>query len=104
MSLLPRVLVVSLVAISMTACSGFLPNAQRGKVVSPQYLAQYRNGGSLSTIWYLGSDHTYHYFSHYVKVSTTYRVRRSELSIPDEFPRGSKEPVFVSDAPYWRTL
>ena len=58
----------------------------------------------MSTLWYRGSDQTYHYFAHYVKVSTFYRIRRQELHIPDEFPYKSKDPVFVGDAPCWRDL
>jgi hypothetical protein len=58
----------------------------------------------MSTLWYRGSDKKYHYFAHYVKVSTLYKVRREELHVPDEFPYRSRDPVFVGDKPYWRNL
>jgi hypothetical protein len=83
----------------LVGCSGGLPAlAPGGYVVQPSYLGQFTSGGSLSTLWYRGSDSRYHYFSHLVKVTTNYRVRRSELKIEadDEFPFGSKTPVFAS--------
>ncbi len=87
-----------LVCLFLSGCSGFLPSTSfRGRVVTPSYLAQFRGGGSLSTLWYLGSDKKYHYFAHYVKVSTSYRVRREELRIPDEFRYKSKESVYVGN-------
>ncbi len=58
----------------------------------------------MSTLWYLGSDKKYHYFAHYVKVSTRYRVRREELHFPNEFPYKSQKSVFVGTSPVWRDL
>ena len=98
-------IIVAFVAILVSGCSGFRPSlGSGGRVVSASYVAQFQGGGSMSTLWYHGSDDQYHYFSHYVMFSTKYRVRRSELKIPDEFPNRSKEPVSVGDAPYWRGL
>jgi hypothetical protein len=79
-------------------CSGGLPAlAPGGYVVQSSYLGQFTSGGSLSTLWYRGSDSRYHYFSHLVKVDTKYRVRRSELTLDpaDEFQFGSRTPIEV---------
>ena len=87
------------VVVSFAGCSGGLPAlAPGGYVVQPAYLGLFTSGGSLSTLWYRGSDSRYHYFSHLVKVSTNYRVKRSELMLEpdDEFSLGSKDPVFAS--------
>jgi hypothetical protein len=93
-------LLVGLIAVaSFGGCSGGLPAlAPGGYVVQPTYLGQFTSGGSMSTLWHRGSDSRYHYFSHFVKVSTNYRVKRFELMLePDkEFPFGSKDPVFAS--------
>jgi len=99
------VLLIVAIAILVSGCSGFRPSlGSGGKVVPASYVAQFDGGGSMSTLWYYGSDDQYHYFSHYVMCSTKYRVRRSELKIPDEFPYKSRDPVSVGDAPYWRGL
>jgi len=63
----------------------------KGRVVTPEYLARYEGGGSLSTLWYRGSDTTFHHFSHLHKISTPYRVKRSEMPWPNEFALGSQE-------------
>ncbi|WP_200271878.1 hypothetical protein [Luteolibacter pohnpeiensis] len=93
-------LLVGLIAvIPLGGCSGGLPAlSPGGYVVQPAHLGQFTSGGSLSTLWYRGSDAHYHYFSHLVKVSTNYRVKRSELTLDsdNEFPLGSKDPVFAS--------
>ena len=93
-------LIVGVVAaVTLGGCSGLLPAmAPAGYVVQPTYLGNFTSGGSMSTLWYRGSDHRYHYFSHLFKVSTNYRVKRPELMIQpsDEFSFGSKEPVFAS--------
>jgi hypothetical protein len=91
-------------ALLLCGCSGFTPSITNGRVVSPSYLAQYCGGGSMSTLWYRGSDQKYHYFAHYVKVSTLYRVPRSELQLPDEFPYKSKDWVFIGASPIWKDL
>ena len=91
-----HLLLLSLMAYLVSGCSGFVSGpSSRGRIVSPQYLDQFRHGGSLSTLWYKGSDEKYHYFAHYVKVSTYYRVRREDLQVTDEFPYNSKKSVFV---------
>lgn len=94
-----------LICLLASACSGLIPGfSSEGKIVSPSYLAQYRGGGSMSTLWYRGSDAEYHYFAHYMKVSSLYRVPREELQVPGEFPYKSRKSVSVGDAPYWRNL
>lgn len=92
---------VAVLLLLFSGCSGFLPNVGAGPVVSSSEVAQFHGGGSLSTLWYLGSDKKYHYFEHYVKVGTRYRVRRDELQVPDEFPYKTKDAVFIGDAPFW---
>jgi len=69
--------------------------------VSAQDLQQFRHGGSMSTLWYRGSDKKYHHFAHFVKFSTLYRVPRQELDISDEFPLKSEDAVSVGDSPSW---
>ena len=77
---------------------GFPSLSPKGYIVKPSHLSQYTSGGSLSTLWYRGSDSNFHYFSHLVKVSTNYRVRRSDLllSNEDEFEIGSKKDKLVA--------
>ena len=53
----------------------------------------------MSTLWYHGSDTKFHYFSHLCKASTRYRIRRSEVPWPDEFPHNGRPPVLAS--PYF---
>lgn len=87
-------------ATSLGGCSGGLPAfTPGGYVVQPTYLAQFTSGGSLSTLWYRGSDARYHYFSHFVKVSTGYRVKRSDLTLSadDEFQIGTQKSVLVAN-------
>ena len=87
------------VALSLGGCSGGFPAlAPSGYVVQPGDLRQFISGGSLSTLWYRGSDTRYHYFSHMVKVSTNYRVKRSDLKLSDddEFQIGTKESALVA--------
>jgi hypothetical protein len=97
-------LLAVLVALSTSGCSGFMPGASPGRVVSAQHVAQFRGSGSISTLWYLGSDERHHYFAHYVKVSTFYRVKRAELQIPGEFPYKSQDSVFIGNSPIWKSL
>ena len=85
---LPSSLLFRLAALGLcclAACSG-----SQGRVVSPEYLAGYEGGGSLSTLWYQGSDEHYHHFRHLNKQSTPYRIRRSDMPWPGEFPLGSE--------------
>ena len=72
--------------------------SQGGYVVEPSHLRQFTSGGSLSTLWYRGSDRHYHYFSHLVKVSTNYRVKRSDLTLneADEFQLGTRDSALVA--------
>lgn len=79
-------------------CSGGLPSlAPGGYVVRPEVVITHTGNDSLSTVWYHGCDSRFHHFSHLVKVSTKYRVRRAELSLDpgDEFVVGSQKPVFA---------
>ncbi len=57
-----------------TSCAS--PN---GRVVTAERLSRFEGGGSLSTLWYYGSDGEYHYFRHLWKSSTPYRVKRGEF-------------------------
>ncbi|MGB0370271.1 MAG: hypothetical protein ACPGN3_02910 [Opitutales bacterium] len=67
-----------------------------GYLVSFEELDSYDgDGGSLSTVWYLGSDEKYHYFNHLAKISTKYKVYKEELMVPVEFPVGSQRSVYV---------
>lgn len=51
----------------------------------------------MSTVWYLGSDESFHYFTHFIKASTNYRIRRSDMSLveEDEFELGAMEEVLA---------
>jgi len=77
---------------------GFPSLSPKGYIVKPSHLSQYTSGGSLSTLWYRGSDSNYHYFSHLVKVSTNYRVKRENLTLSneDEFKIGSQKGKLVA--------
>lgn len=77
---------------------GFPSLSPKGYIVKPSHLSQYTSGGSLSTLWYRGSDSNYHYFSHLVKVSTNYRVKRENLTLSneDEFKIGSQKDKLVA--------
>ena len=89
-------LMLSGALVCLAGCSGLLPSLPgAGPVVTPAYLARYAGGGSLSTLWYEGSDTKYHYFNHYVKVRTRYRIKRSDFIWKTEFPRSSREPALV---------
>ena len=81
------VYIAPLVLVLASGCSGLLPNPFEGggKIVSVEYLSKYEGGGSLSTLWYRGSDNKYHYFTHYVKASTKYKVYGEDLKWDNEF-------------------
>ena len=66
----------TILAIAIAAASCASPN---GRVVTAERLSRYEGGGSLSTLWYYGSDGQYHYFRHLWKSSTPYRVRQDEF-------------------------
>ncbi len=88
------VFLLQIAAATMARCSGFFLN--RGyHIVTPKYLSQFEGGGSLSTLWYCGSDEGYHYFLHFVKTKTKYRISRRDLNWKDEFVKGTKEPSLV---------
>ncbi len=57
-----------------TSCTS--PN---GRVVTAEGLSRFEGGGSLSTLWYYGSDGEYHHFRHLWKSSTPYRVKDTEF-------------------------
>lgn len=64
--------------------------------VSPEKLDQYKTCGSLNTLWYMGSDQKYHYFSHLCKTRTEFKVKKSDLLWEHEVPYGSlKEYILV---------
>jgi hypothetical protein len=98
------VLIISILISGLLAGYSGIATIGHNKTVSPSYLAQFRGGGSISTLWYRGSDQKYHYFSHYIKVRTNYRIHREELKIDEEFPYKSKEPLFVGNKSYWTGL
>lgn len=84
---------------SFVGCSGGIPAlVPRGYIVEPSHLSQFISGGSLSTLWYRGSDSRYHYFSHLWKVTTNYRVKRSALILnkEDEFEFKTKSNELVA--------
>ena len=70
----------------MSSCTN--PN---GRIVTPEYLAQFEGCGSLSTLWYQGSDKDFHYFRHLNKTSTPYRIRRTDMPSSNEFELGKQE-------------
>jgi len=80
----------------LSGCSGIVTVPGYAATVRPAFLQQYSRGGSMSTLWYEGSDAHYHYFRHLFKVSSAYRIRRSDLQWPEEFPKGSRKPVYCS--------
>lgn len=95
---------VSIVAILISIClqgctskyySGFtVGQFGDGHIVEYEELRSLQSG-SLSTVWYRGSDEDFHYFQHYVKTSTKYRVKKEEVEIEEEFPRGTKKPIHL---------
>lgn len=95
------------IAATLTGCSSFHPReysgifpafSPRGYIVEPSSLCQFTSGGSLSTLWYRGSDSRYHYFTHLFKARTHYRVKRSDLTLEekDEFELDTKENVLLT--------
>lgn len=60
----------------------------QGRVVSPEWLSGFEGGGSLSTLWYYGSDGRYHHFRHLWKTVTPYRVKQDGF----EWRAGTVEP------------
>jgi len=91
----PLLLLLWVCGALVTGCSGVLPSLGAGPVVAPAELDQFTGGGSMSTLWYLGSDKRYHHFSHFFKVATRYRVRREDLAWEPEFPLRSEDSVLV---------
>ena len=84
---------------SFVGCSGGIPAlVPRGYIVEASHLSQFTSGGSLSTLWYLGTDSRYHYFSHLWKVTTHYRFKRSNLVLnkEDEFKFKTKDNELVA--------
>ena len=90
---------VFILIVFLSGCSGLVPDIPltRGKVVSPEYLAKYEGGGSLSTVWYLGSDNKYHYFVHLVKAKTKYRIKKESLNWGLDYPYRSKQSVRIEN-------
>jgi hypothetical protein len=103
MHLIERIFLVPFAAFilpsSFVGCSGGIPAlVPRGYIVEPSHLSQFTSGGSLSTLWYRGSDSRHHYFSHLWKVTTNYRVKRSDLILnkEDEFEFETKDNELVA--------
>lgn len=88
-----RLVTFSGFTIALTAMMMCLPacSTPRGRIVTPNYLARYEGGGSLSTLWYQGSDNRFHHFRHLHKMSRPYRIRRGDMPWPNEFSVGSQE-------------
>lgn len=89
----------------LVGCSGVFPSLGAGPVVAPAELDQFTGGGSMSTLWYLGSDARYHHFSHLFKTTTRYRVKREDLDWQPEFPLDTEKSVLVGpgvQAAKWR--
>lgn len=95
MKALHRVL-LAVAGAALSGCSGIVTIPGYAATVLPAFLQQYSHGGSMSTLWYEGSDARYHYFRHSFKVSSAYRIRRSDLHWLNEFPKGSRKPVYCS--------
>lgn len=81
----------------LSACTGLFPTPypSEGKIVTPEYLSKYEGGGSISTIWYRGSDDKYHYFVHLVKIKTKYRIRKEDLTWEIDFPLKSRPSMLI---------
>lgn len=67
---------IAILILMLTAASCTSPN---GRVVTAERLSRFEGGGSLSTLWYYGSDGEYHYFRHLWKSSTPYRVKQGDF-------------------------
>jgi hypothetical protein len=87
-------LLITLIALSGCASGFSVIQPGEGKEIEPSRLAQLQSG-SLSTVWYEGSDDEFHYFTHFVKTKTKYKVSRNELNWPDEFPSSEGRSVFA---------
>jgi hypothetical protein len=72
----------AILAVVIMAASCASPN---GRLVTAERLSRFEGGGSLSTLWYYGSDGEYHYFRHLWKSSTPYRVKQDEFEWRPEF-------------------
>ena len=81
-------------SVLLSSCSGLIPSPFTSST-SPTELARLEGGGSLSTLWYQGSDSNYHYFVHLVKTSTRYRIPRNELHWEDELPAKSRSKAVL---------
>ena len=89
-------LLTVLLSFKMAACSGLAPSPFV-TTTSPSELSRLEGGGSLSTLWYHGSDEKYHYFRHLVKTTTRYKIPRSQLNWEEEFPLNSKKDILVTN-------
>ena len=85
-----KVIAILLIATAFGGCySGFtVAQIGDGRIIAYEELRKF-DQGSLSTVWYQGSDEEFHYFIHYIKTSTRYRVRKEEVEIQREFPKGT---------------
>ena len=76
----------------LIAANGCVPVTRN---IEPKLLADYASGDSLSTVWYIGSDASYHYFDHFIMARDRYKISRTILSWPDEFKLGTHKPTLV---------
>ena len=93
-----KVFIILTVATALSGCySGFtIAQMGDGKLIAYEELRKF-DSGSLSTVWYQGSDEEFHYFVHFIKTSTRYRVRKEEVEIVKEFPKGS-DSIHIMEA------
>ena len=86
-----RILALLAFSALLSGCySGFtIVQIGGGEVIEYEELRK-KDSGSLSTVWYQGSDESYHHFVHFIKTSTKYRVKREEIEINNEFPKGKR--------------
>lgn len=68
----------------------------KGKLTTPEELASLQSG-SLSTVWYLGSDEAFHYFTHFIKIETRYKIPKEELNWPSEYSVALGKSEFAGD-------
>ena len=59
------------------------------ELVKPKSLIKYQSSSSFHHLAYKGSDKNFHYFVHSDKISSSYKVSRSNLNWKQEFPYNS---------------
>ena len=72
-----------------------------GRVVTAESLSRFEGGGSMSTLWYYGSDGEFHYFRHLWKLSTPYRIEQDGFAWQ---PAVEFEGYWVNARHLWTSL